>query len=112
VTYGRPVHTYPPGSVVLSVLEVFPVVRPRTRVCVVRCLAGTAVPGMEFLDAFPGERTAGNSRRLRLEGIEWYGEAVEQLDAVHSGKVTLLGDSAELLTSGCVLSHVRRDGKR
>ncbi|WP_371669417.1 hypothetical protein OG985_18170 [Streptomyces sp. NBC_00289] len=61
--------------------------------------------GMEFLVEFPGEEKMENPTRLRLEKIEWYGKSVEQLDTVHSGKVTLLGDSTELLTPGSVLRH-------
>ncbi|MET7454691.1 hypothetical protein ABZT03_22925 [Streptomyces sp. NPDC005574] len=93
----------------LSVLEVFPVRDPHTRVCVVRCIEGTAALGMEFLVVFPGEERVEDPPRSRLEKIEWYGKSVEQLDTVHSGKVTLLGYSAELLAPGSMLNHFQVD---
>ncbi|MFF9866437.1 hypothetical protein ACF1G0_13560 [Streptomyces sp. NPDC013953] len=68
-------------------------------VCVVRCIEGTARLGMVFQHP---RTTAG----LRLSSIEWYGRQADQLDTVHSGKVTLTGVGAETLCRRDVLSSV------
>ncbi|MFF3305655.1 hypothetical protein [Streptomyces sp. NPDC002908] len=43
-----------------------------------------------------------------LTAIEWYGKQVEQLDTVHSGKVTLTGTGAETLAKRDVLNSAPR----
>jgi len=96
-----------PEKVVLSVLEVLPAPVQQTTVCVVRCIAGTAVLGMEFATALPQEGEDDSFSRLTLEKIEWYGKEVEQLDTVHSGKVTLSGESVERISPGCTLTSAR-----
>ncbi|MCX4823794.1 hypothetical protein OG883_28755 [Streptomyces sp. NBC_01142] len=78
-----------PESAMLSVLSLEPMTTEDTIICVVRCIEGAAALGMRF-------RT-GSAGRLTLTRIEWYGREVEQLDTVHSGKVTLTGAGAELV---------------
>ncbi|MFE4328755.1 hypothetical protein ACFRQM_04650 [Streptomyces sp. NPDC056831] len=77
-------------------------------VCVVRCVEGTARLGMVFQHpgsaAGPGTATPG----FLLTAIEWYGKQVEQLDTVHSGKVTLTGAGAETLAKRDVLNSAPR----
>lgn len=92
---------------VLSVLEVLPFSVQRVAVCVVRCIEGVAVLGMDFLAVLPQGETGGSPSHLTLEKIEWYGREVERLDTVHSGKVTLRGDSAERVVPGSTLTSVR-----
>ncbi|MEU2261215.1 hypothetical protein ABZ557_13225 [Streptomyces sp. NPDC019645] len=75
-----------PESTVLSVLSLESVTAEGEVVCVVRCIEGTATLGMEFAN-----RT---TSLLTLTRIEWYGKEVEQLDAVHHGRVTLTGPDA------------------
>lgn len=76
-------------------------------VCVVRCVEGTAQLGMVFqpLGSAAGPGTPG----FLLTEIEWYGKQVEQLDSVHSGKVTLTGAGARTLTKRAVLNSAPRD---
>ncbi|WP_329226631.1 hypothetical protein OG488_06080 [Streptomyces sp. NBC_01460] len=73
-------------------------------ICVVRCVEGTARLGMVFQHpgsaASPGTATP----ECSLTAIEWYGRQVEQLDTVHSGKVTLTGTGAERLARRDVLN--------
>ncbi|MEU9112352.1 hypothetical protein AB0D04_11280 [Streptomyces sp. NPDC048483] len=63
-------------------------------VCVVRCIEGTARLGM----VFHRPRSAGDAGtatpQFTLTAIEWYGKQVEELDTVHSGKVTLTGSGS------------------
>ncbi|MGP3635219.1 hypothetical protein ACTU45_17930 [Streptomyces sp. 24-1644] len=77
-------------------------------VCVVRCVEGTARLGMVFQHpgsaVGPGTATPG----FLLTAIEWYGKQVEQLDTVHSGKVTLTGAGAETLAKRDVLNSAPR----
>jgi hypothetical protein len=77
-------------------------------VCVVRCVEGTARLGMVFQHpgsvVGPGAATPG----FLLTAIEWYGKQVEQLDTVHSGKVTLTGAGAETLAKRDVLNSAPR----
>ncbi|MGA5166171.1 MULTISPECIES: hypothetical protein [Streptomyces] len=76
-------------------------------VCVVRCIEGTARLGMLF--QHPGGATGDAdtvAAKLRLSSIEWYGKQVDQLDTVHSGKVTLTGVGAATLSRRDVLSSV------
>ncbi|MET9734681.1 hypothetical protein ABZZ79_29800 [Streptomyces sp. NPDC006458] len=93
-----------PEKAALSVLEVLPAPTELTAVCVVRCIEGTAVLGMQFLGMPPQEENGDAHAPLTLEKIEWYGRDVEQLDTVHSGKVTLRGESAKTLTPGTTLT--------
>jgi hypothetical protein len=72
-------------------------------VCVVRCIEGTARLGMVFERSGPADVAAVVEPSFALTGIEWYGRRVEQLDAVHSGKVTLTGAGAEKLAEHDVL---------
>lgn len=44
------------------------------------------------------------SAPLTLTNIKWYGKDVEQLDTVHSAKVTLQGEDAKNLTPGILLT--------
>lgn len=92
-------------KVALSVLEVLPAPARDTAVCIVRCVMGTAVLGMRFDSALPGVEK-GTPADLRLVKIEWYGREVEQLDTVHSAKVTLTGEAAESLAPGSTLTSV------
>ncbi|MFJ4122234.1 hypothetical protein ACIP3U_13005 [[Kitasatospora] papulosa] len=75
-------------------------------VCVVRCVEGTAQLGMVFQRPGPtvGKGTA--EAGFVLTAIEWYGKQVEQLDTVHSGKVTLTGAGAATLAERDVLNSV------
>lgn len=77
-------------------------------VCVVRCVEGTAWLGMVFrhpgTGATPGTATPG----ILLTAIEWYGRQVEQLDTVHSGRVTLTGAGAETLAKRDVVYSAPR----
>ncbi|MFF9686558.1 hypothetical protein [Streptomyces sp. NPDC014623] len=72
-------------------------------ICVVRCVEGTARLGMVF--HHPGSAA---SPEFSLTAIEWYGRQVEQLDTVHSGRVTLTGAGAETLAKRDVLSSAPR----
>lgn len=65
--------------------------------------------GMEFLTESPKGETDGSLPQLTLEKIEWYGREVEQLDTVHSGRVTLRGGSAENVTPGSTLTSAQGD---
>ncbi|MEV7884237.1 hypothetical protein ACWD3I_37390 [Streptomyces sp. NPDC002817] len=96
-----------PDKAVLSVLEVLSVPTQQTTVCVVRCIEGTAVLGMEFLAVPQQEREGEALAHLVLEKIEWYGREVEQLDTVHSAKVTLSGESAGKISPGSTLTSAR-----
>ncbi|MFD6331550.1 hypothetical protein ACFWGI_18500 [Streptomyces niveus] len=71
-------------------------------VCVVRCVEGTARLGMVFQHR--GSAVGAATPRFRLTAIEWYGKQVEQLDTVHSGKVTFKGAGAETLATREVLN--------
>ncbi len=71
-------------------------------VCVVRCIEGTARLGMVFHRFGTGDNGVDVSQ-LTLTAIEWYGRQVEQLDTVHSGKVTLVGTGADALAKRDVL---------
>ena len=51
-----------PEKTVLSVLEVLPNPEQRATVCVVRCIEGTAVLGMEFLPMLPQEEKGEQGR--------------------------------------------------
>ncbi|WP_406203903.1 MULTISPECIES: hypothetical protein [unclassified Streptomyces] len=69
-------------------------------VCVVRCIEGTAQLGMELHRLAPWKGTASP---LTLVAIEWYGRQVDQLDTMHSAKVTLIGAGADSLAVWGVL---------
>ncbi|UZJ29449.1 hypothetical protein [Streptomyces endophytica] len=72
-------------------------------VCVVRCIDGTARLGMVFRHCGSGSDVSATEPRLTLTAIEWYGKQVEQLDTVHSGKVTLAGSGVATLAKRDVL---------
>jgi hypothetical protein len=77
-------------------------------VCVVRCIEGTARLGMVFERSGAAEVAGAAEPSFALTGIEWYGRQVEQLDTIHSGKVTLAGAGAEKLATHDVLeSHAK-----
>ncbi|MEV8405234.1 hypothetical protein AB0R12_05320 [Streptomyces niveus] len=75
-------------------------------VCVVRCIEGVARLGMVF--QYPGSAAGAATPWFLLTAIEWYGKQVEQLDTVHSGKVTLTGAGAETLAKRNVLNSTPR----
>ncbi|MFE1786661.1 hypothetical protein ACFW9F_29835 [Streptomyces sp. NPDC059506] len=75
-------------------------------VCVVRCIEGTAHLGMVFQRLALQGRSQSAAATLILDGIEWYGKQVDQLDTVHSGKVTLTGAGADGLAVWDVLNSV------
>ncbi|MFC9407338.1 hypothetical protein ACFRAA_22310 [[Kitasatospora] papulosa] len=77
-------------------------------VCVVRCIEGTARLGMEFQHPASAAGLGTAAPGLLLTAIEWYGKQVEQLDTVHSGKVTLTGTGAETLAKRDVLNAAPR----
>ncbi|MFD9498000.1 hypothetical protein [Streptomyces sp. NPDC060035] len=91
-----------------SVTPGVPCAADAVAVCVVRCVEGTARLGMVFRHpgsaASPGTATP----EFSLTAIEWYGRQVEQLDTVHSGKVTLTGAGAETLAKRDVLNSAPR----
>ncbi|MEV7104337.1 hypothetical protein [Streptomyces atroolivaceus] len=64
-------------------------------VCVVRCIEGTARLGMVFRRDGSAADAGTAMPGFLLTSIEWYGRQVQQLDTVHSGKVTLTGAGAE-----------------
>ncbi|MEU6732200.1 hypothetical protein [Streptomyces physcomitrii] len=99
-----------PESVTLSILDVFPPHEQNTKICVVRCLEGTALLGMSFRVDPSLVEVEDISAHLTLEKIEWYGKSVEQLDTVHSGRVTVKGLAAEWLTPGTMLKSVGSEG--
>ncbi|MFE2019331.1 hypothetical protein ACFW9O_14990 [Streptomyces sp. NPDC059499] len=75
-------------------------------VCAVRCLEGTAQLGTVF--QLSGSAAVPGTPGFLLTGIEWYGKQVEQLDTVHSGKVTLTGAGAGTLAERDVLNSAPR----
>lgn len=75
-------------------------------VCVVRCVEGTAHLGMVFQHPGPTAGPGTAAAAFVLTAIEWYGRQVEQLDNVHSGKVTLTGAGAATLPKRDVLNSV------
>ncbi|MER7141156.1 hypothetical protein ACIQGA_34565 [[Kitasatospora] papulosa] len=77
-------------------------------VCVVRCIEGTARLGMAFQHPASAAGLGTAAPGLLLTAIEWYGKQVEQLDTVHSGKVTLTGTGAETLAKRDVLNSAPR----
>lgn len=77
-------------------------------VCVVRCVEGTARLGMEFQHPGPAVSPGTAAPGFLLTAIEWYGKQVEQLDTVHSGKVTLTGTGVETLAKRDVLNSAPR----
>ncbi|WP_185299468.1 hypothetical protein [Streptomyces finlayi] len=77
-----------------SVTQGGPAATDCVAVCVVRCIDGTARTGMVFHRVAPGMRTRTDVTPLTLAAIEWYGKQVDQLDTVHSAKVTLAGAGA------------------
>ncbi|MEU2108924.1 hypothetical protein [Streptomyces sp. NPDC019507] len=85
-----------PESTVLSVLSLESVTAEGEVICVVRCIEGNATLGIKFAN-----RT---TSLLTLTRIEWYGREVEQLDAVHHGRVTLTGPGAGAIRPGDTLT--------
>ncbi|MCX4783513.1 hypothetical protein [Streptomyces sp. NBC_01264] len=74
-------------------------------VCVVRSLYGSARVGTLYQVPFPAGGT------VELTEIEWYGHPREVLDAMHHGKVCLVGSGAGALRAEEVLA-VRERGDR
>ncbi|MFC9245054.1 hypothetical protein ACFT7S_13760 [Streptomyces sp. NPDC057136] len=79
-------------------------------VCVVRCTEGTARLGMVFHHVAPENQAQAAALSLTLAAIEWYGKQVDQLDTVHSGKVTLAGAGADALAPWDVLDSAPDTG--
>ncbi|MGW8884009.1 hypothetical protein [Streptomyces sp. NPDC055749] len=77
-------------------------------VCVVRCVEGTARLGRVFQHPGSAGGPDAPTPGFLLTAIEWYGKQVEQLDTVHSGKVTLKGAGAEALAKRDVLNSEPR----
>lgn len=105
----------PPDKAVLSIVSIESVASDASGaadnvvVCVVRCVEGTARLGMVFHHAGSEAVASTAQPSFLLTGIEWYGRQVEQLDTVHSGKVTFKGAGVEALTRRDVLSSRRLD---
>jgi hypothetical protein len=75
-------------------------------VCVVRCIKGTARPGMLFRHIGVTGNAEAVAVELELSSVEWYGRKVDQLDTVHSGRVTLTGAGAGTLSRRDTLTAV------
>ncbi|WP_146166862.1 hypothetical protein [Streptosporangium nondiastaticum] len=95
------------GEVRLQILEIV-AVNAEGVVCVVRCLSGTAHPGMVF--SMSGGAEAGARSALNLEWIERYDFRTDILDAPHVAKVNLCGPMASQLRLDATVSSVARQG--